>query len=282
MAGWRSALLAMGLALGPGAAVAAPDLFSYEASYSVQLARGSLSTGPRAANGVLDTRFRESCDGWETHSRVVIDLTFRDGTTLTNQREFDSFEAKDGSTYTFAVRTTKGGVPVEAFRGTANIKPRGTGSVVYEIPPENAGAKPRLITLQLPRGTLLPVRHALVFLEQAEKGQRQFRSLVFNGASTAGPRAMSTVIGPQLLPGTVPPPEPESDIDKSLLAVPAWDVNLAYYNLVDQRETPTFEVFHRYYASGITPSFEQQFDDFTIRAELDRLQRLQAGACEKK
>ena len=38
--------------------------------------------------------------------------------------------------------------------------------------------------------------------------------------------------------------------------------------LFERRDTPNFEVFQRYYASGIAPAFEQQFSDFTIRAEL--------------
>ncbi|MSO98259.1 MAG: DUF1849 family protein [Rhodospirillaceae bacterium] len=272
-------MTAVAIILSTSVAVAAPNLFSYDATYSVQLARASLSTGPRAASGVLDYRFTESCNGWQTRTSVSLDLTFRDGSMITNKRDFTSLESKDGRDYTFAVRTIKGDVPVEAFRGAAKMAMRGGGSVVYELPTQDPAAKPRKVTISLPAGTLLSVRHALALLSRAEKGERQFRSLVFNGASSVGPRAMSTVIG-QPLASTAPNGSAEpSEIDAGLLAVPAWDLNLAYYNLFERRDTPNFEVFQRYYSSGITPSFEQQFDDFTIRADLDRLQRITPEPC---
>jgi hypothetical protein len=273
--------VALAFGLVASTAEAAPQLFSYEASYSVQLARGSLSTGPRGANGTLDMRFVETCDGWETSSRVVMDLTFRDGTTITNERDFESYESKDGREYRFAARTVKGGTPVEAFRGTAEFKGAGAGSVIYEVPAETPGGKSRNVTITLPKGTLLPVAHALELLEHAQKGDQLFRSVLFNGASSVGPRMMSTIIGPQIvpLPDSLPS---QNDIDTALLTVPAWDLNLAYYNLIDgKRDTPTFEVFQRFYASGVAPSFEQEFGDFTIRADLDRLQRIKPKECKK-
>jgi hypothetical protein len=269
----------LGGAVGLTAPAAGAALFSYDSSYDVQLARGSLSTGPRAASGVLDYRFVETCEGWQTRSRVIMDLTFRDGTMITNTRDFESFESRDGRDYSFTVRTTKGGVPVEAFRGTAKISARGSGLAVYEIPSPEPDGKPRKVTVTLPKGTLLPVQHTLALLERAAKGERLFRSVIFNGASSVGPRAMSSVIGPQLAAARPSSDAPAADVDGALFDAPAWDINLAYYNLIERRDTPNFEVFQRYYASGVAPSFEQQFGDFTIRADLDRLRRLPAPTC---
>ena len=186
---------------------------------------------------------------------------------------------KNGTNYSFAVRTSKGDIPVEAFRGTATLNARASGTVVYEIPNEDTAIVPRKVTITLPKGTLLPVQHNLALLERAAKGQRQFRSVIFNGASSVGPRLMSTVIGPQLAPVAPPNIVTLPDVDQDFLGTSAWDLNLAFYNLIERRDTPNFEVFQRYYASGIAPSFEQQFNDFTIRAELDRLQRLPTPTC---
>jgi hypothetical protein len=260
------------------ASARAASLPSYDASYSVQLARASLSAGPRAADGLLDYRFSETCDGWQTRTRVVMELVFRDGTTIANERDFESFESKDGRSYTFAVRTVKGGTPVEAFKGTAKMFARGGGTVIYELPPAVSQGKPRKITVSLPKGTLLPVRHALALLDQAGKGEKVFRSIVFNGASSVGPRAASTVIGPQLaMAGS---PGDLAEIDAGLLSAPSWNLNLAFYNLFERRDTPNFEVFQRFYATGVSPTFEQEFGDFTIRAALDRLQRIAQPTCD--
>jgi hypothetical protein len=269
--------VAIGLALAATSASGA-SLSSFDASYAVQLARASLSTGPRAADGFLDYRFVETCEGWQTRTRVTLELAFRDGTTIKNERDFESFESKDGRSYTFAVRTVKGGTPVEAFRGTAKMVARGGGNVIYELPSVDPAGKPRKITVSLPKGTLLPVRQSLALLDQAGKGEKFFRSIVFNGASSVGPRAMSTVIGPQVAVAERGG-DAVTDIDFGLLSAPAWDLNLAFYNLFERRDTPNFEVFQRFYATGVAPNFEQDFDDFTIRADLDRLQRLDAPVC---
>lgn len=254
---------------------AGPLIRSYDAVYDVRLVEASGSTGPRAAIGSLDLRLIENCTGWETRSRVVMDLAFRDGTTLTNERLFWSTESRDGRAYEFAVKTVKGGVPVEAFKGTARLSKR-SGSVSYELPSDNPEAKPKKIQVPLPRGTLLPVAYMKELIGRAEKGDAMFRSVVFNGASSAGPRTLSVLITPKSFRADV---AGEDGIDASLLSQPAWDLNLAFFNVFERRDTPNFEVFQSYHASGITPSFEQEFEDFRISADLSRLKALPRPDC---
>ncbi|MBM3515531.1 MAG: DUF1849 family protein, partial [Alphaproteobacteria bacterium] len=202
-------------------------------------------------------------------------LAFRDGTTLSNERIFWSTEANDGRSYDFAVKTVKGGVPVEAFKGSAKLSNR-SGSVYYELPSDNPDAKPKRIQVPLPRGTLLPVAYMKELIGRAEKGEALFRSVVFNGASSAGPRALSALISPK---STKHSAATADEIDASLLSQPAWDLNLAFFNVFERRDVPNFEVFQSYHASGITPSFEQEFEDFRVSADLSRLKALPRPDC---
>lgn len=272
---WNEQLLAAIVLVTTGAAEAQQAIQSYEATYDVRLVEASASTGPRAAVGTLDLRLAESCTGWETRSHVVMDLAFRDGTTLTNERVFRSTESRDGRNYDFAVQTVKGGVPVEAFKGSARLNRR-SGSVSYELPTEDPAAKPRRIQVPLPRGTLLPVAYMKELIGRAEKGDALFRTVVFNGASSAGPRTLSALITPRSAEAAA---VAGGDIDGSLLSQPAWDLSLAFFNVFERRDTPNFEVFQSYHASGITPSFEQEFEDFRIAADLRRLKALAAPSC---
>jgi hypothetical protein len=259
-------------------AVAQSPIQSYDAGYDVRLVDASTGTGPRAAIGTLDLRLAETCAGWETRSRVIMDLAFRDGTTLTNERVFRSTESRDGRNYEFAVQTVKGGVLVEAFKGSAKLSKR-AGTVNYELPSDDPEAKPRRIQVPLPRGTLLPVAYMKELTNRAEKGDALFRSVVFNGAASTGPRTLSALITPGSARANSP--APSDDIDAALLSQPAWDLSLAFFNVFERRDIPNFEVFQSYHASGITPFFEQEFEDFRIAADLRRLKALSAPTCEQ-
>ncbi|MDX2221385.1 MAG: DUF1849 family protein [Rhodospirillaceae bacterium] len=260
-------------------AAPASALPSYDATYSIRLLEASAQRGPRAAVGTLEFKFRETCDGWETVSNVRMTLAFRDGTALDNERNFTSWEAKDGSAYNFAVRTLKGGIPVEAFKGNAVITSR-SGTVAYELPGDAGGKKPRKLNVRLPRGTLLPVAYLNALLDHARRGESMFQSVVFSGASSYGPRTLSAAIGPRVDVSSIGPNGSTAPaINSRLLDGPAYDLSLAFYNLIERRETPNFEVFQRYLANGIARSFEQEFDDFRIGADLQRLTELPAPSC---
>lgn len=116
--------IAAGLVFGATAASAA-DFPPYEAVYELRLTRASATFGPRAAVGQYNYRVAETCDGWETKSHIIVDLTFRDDQTHTNERFFLSWEAKNAASYRFAVQTVKNGNTVEAFKGTAAVSAKG-------------------------------------------------------------------------------------------------------------------------------------------------------------
>ena len=249
----------------------AGDLTSYEAVYELRLTHASASGGPRAAVGLHETRFAETCTGWETKNHTILNLAFSDGPDYTNERFFSSAENKNGRDYTFAALTLKNGKRVEAYKGTAELGKQG-GQARYEVPGEKG---PKVITLKLPQGTLFPTAHAQALLMSAQKGGPLFRQVVLNGASSTGPRVMSTAISQRR-----PPDHPaEAGIDQVLLGTPSWRMSSAYFNLSKRRDLPTTEVDMQLYQSGVTESFEQTFGDFTVSAKLQRLRKLDAPSC---
>lgn len=256
---------------------AAADQVPYEATYELRLTRASATYGPRAAIGWYQYRVAETCDGWETKSHILVDLTFRDDQTYTNERFFTSWEAKAGNTYKFAVQTVKNGNTVEAFKGTAAVGPKG-GQAVYEPLGDLAERKEaKKVTLQLPAGTLLPLAHARAVLRHAQAGDPLFRSVVLNGSYSTGPRVLSVAIGPrhsEFAPGPATP-----EFDPQLLANANWQVNTAAYNLGEARDVPNSETALQIHETGIAQNFEQTYFDYALSAKLSRLQRLEKPAC---
>lgn len=258
-------------------AAQAADLTPYEATYELRLTRASSTYGPRAAVGQYQYRVAEVCDGWETKSHIVVDLTFRDDQTYTNERFFTSWEAKAGNTYKFAVQTTKNGNTVEAFKGTAAVGAKG-GQAIYQPLGDSGGRKEaKKVTLQLPPGTLLPLAHARAVLQHARNGDALFRSVVLNGSYSTGPRVLSVAIGPRhgdFMPGPATP-----EFDPKLLATANWQLSTAAYNLGEKRDVPNTETAIQFHETGIARNFEQTFFDYALSAQLSRLQRLEKPAC---
>ncbi len=278
----RAAVLAL-LAGAPAAYVvlaavpaAAADLPPYEATYELRLTRASATYGPRAAVGWHQYRVAETCDGWETKSHILVDLTFREEQTYTNERFFTSWEAKSGTLYKFAVQTTKNGNTVEAFKGTATMNAKG-GQAVYEPLTDPARKDVKKVTLPLPPGTLLPLAHARALLAHAQAGDALFRSVVMNGSYSTGPRVLSVAIGPrhgEFLPGPATP-----EFDPKLLATPNWQISTAAFNLGEKRDVPNTETAIQIHDTGIVQNFEQTFFDYALSAHLSRLQRLEKPVC---
>jgi hypothetical protein len=270
-------VLFAGLVLAAALPAHAADFPPYEASYDLRLTRASATFGPRAALGTYQYRLAESCDGWETKSHIIVDLTFRDDATFTNERFFTSWEAKNGSSYRFAVQTVKNGNTVEAFKGTATVNGHG-GQAVYE-PLGTSGARKEFkkVVLPLPAGTMLPLAHARALLQHAEQGDALFRSVVLNGSFSTGPRVLSVAIGPRHGEFTTPPATPE--FDPKLLATPNWQMSSAAFNLNEKRDTPNTETAIQIHESGVVENFEQTFFDYALSARLTRLQRLESPAC---
>ncbi len=252
----------------------AADLIPYEAIYALRLTHASSSGGPRAAVGTFESRFIETCQGWDTKSHTTLSLTFSDGGVFTNERFFSSLEAKSGRDYSFAALTLKNGKTVEAYKGTATLASRG-GRARYELPAREGEKRSHIISLVLPQGTLFPAAYSLALLGSAEQGTPLFRRVVLSGSSSVGPRVLSTAIGPRLAAGEVE----AAGIDRMLVEMPSWRMSSAYFNFFEKRDIPNFEMFLRLSKSGVTESFEQTFRDFTVSATLQRLRRLDRPVC---
>jgi EipB-like len=274
LAAWRVFVASLAVAAEP---VHTPDLVPYEAIYDIRLSHASSSGGPRAANGVFESRFSETCEGWDTKTHTVMNLTFSNGRDFTNENFFSSLEAKNGRDFTFASLTLKNGKTVQAYKGSATLSRRG-GRAKFELPPPEGKKSGRTMSVPLPAGTLFPAADFRALLDSAQKGAPLFRRVVLSGTTPVGPRVISTALGAPTVDG---PQEAAENIDGALLNLPAWRMGEATFNLNQKRDVPNSEMFMQLHKSGVMESFEQNFQDFEIEGTLRRLRRLDAPDCSK-
>lgn len=248
----------------------ASDLLSYEAEYEVRLAHASGSFGPRAATGIYETRFAETCAGWDQKTHIKLNLSFTAREPTTNERFFSSFENKNGRDYSFAAVTFRNNKRVESYKGSAVLGKRG-GKAVYEVPTSD-NKKSSNVTLNLPEGTLFPAAHARMLFDKAASGAPFYSSVVLNGSSSVGPRMQSVAIGPRV-------DTAGDDVDPLLAQFPSWRMSTAFFNLHEKRDIPNTEMFQRVFGSGVLESFDQTFTDFTVSVKLKRLLWIDPPSC---
>jgi hypothetical protein len=265
----RSVLLALGFAAALMASVpAGAQIVSHRAAYSLSLGAARANSGITAVEGAMVFDWQEVCEGWTLNQRMSFRIFDSDGQTIDNDISFSSFEARNGSTYRFSVRTSIDNEVTEQLRGRAELGGDGRGGRAIFSEPDGE-------TVELPPGTVFPTEHTRQLIERAAAGDRQMGRLVFDGATLDGAFDTNAVISQPL---TREPPRGPS-IDASLLAGRSWRVRIAYFKTSDGTSEPDYELSMRLFENGVGADFLFEYGEFSIRARLDRLDALPRPRC---
>lgn len=236
-------------------------LASHRAAYAMTFGQARMGTGTVDARGAMLIEFKDVCDGWTTTQRVNLDLVNSDGDAIQTESNFTSWESKDGKSYRFAVKNTNNGKTSDEYQGTASLTPAG-GSAVYQTQNKR---------FPLRATTLFPTAHVAELIQRAEGGARSFFNTFFDGATPDGMQEVNVVIGKR----TGPSAKPESP----LLARPSWPIHVAYFNARDPKPDPDYEVGLRLYDNGVADAFVLDYGDFTVDANIEKIEALPPQSC---
>ena len=260
----RVALLAAGLAVTVSFAHAAPiNLVSHRAQYDVTLA-STRPGGMVAVRGHSVMEFRDVCTGWTTTQRFIADMTDGKASAVHSDFTVSSSEDKQGRQIRFKVRNVVNGKPTQRFDGTGILAASG-GEVRMTSPHGQHFA--------LPNGTLLPTQHTLAVLRAAQAGLDSFHQTVFQGGDLNDLYDTATVIGR-------PVPKNRLNDDRAvdsaglLAGLSAWPVLISYFPHDSSDERADYEVAYRLYANGVIASMSLIYPNFTMKAELVKLEKL--------
>lgn len=246
------------------AASAAPiALVPHRATYNVTLA----STRPGsmvAVRGRTVLEFRDNCKSWTTTQRFIADLT--DGKSTERHTDFivSSVEDKGGKSLKFKVRNLINGVTTQRFEGIGMLATAG-GEVRL--------TSPRGQHFDLPTGTLLPIQHTLAVLRAASAGTQDFHETVFQGGDRNDLYDTTTVIGRPATPA-VRALDSAADGAGLLKNVPAWPTLVSYFSHDSTDERADYEMAYRLYANGVAASMSLIYPNFTMKADLIKLEPL--------
>lgn len=253
------------LAAGPSAPAA--ELEPHRAYYAMSLHSTRPSSGIAAASGAMTYKFSDACDGWTVENRTALTFAYNEGAQVATTWEFVTWEAKDGLSYRFHVRSVRDGVVAEEIDGAATLDGHGMGGVARFT-------KPEAMTVKLPKGTMFPTEHTLRLIERAEAGERVYNRVVFDGSGTDGPFEVNALVGAKVAAGSV-----ADDAAVALTKGPSWRFDMAFFPIAAQEAVPDYEVGLRYFANGVAKDVLQNFGDFSLRARLERLEPLPKPDC---
>ncbi len=253
-----------------GAALPAPsaEIASHRASYTLSLGTARTNSGVAAIEGAMFIEWQEVCDGWTISQRMRFQMLDTDGEKIDNDISFSSWEAKDGLSYRFTLRSARDGEVTETLRGRATLDGPGKGGKALFTEPEG-------LELDLPVGTLFPTEHTLVLIRGALAGQNLIARLVFDGATADGALEVNAILGARQAPASGNGPRISAELAQS----PGWRTRMAFFKAEEKTGAPEYETSLILQENGVGRDYQFEYPEFAIKSKLDLLEPLPKPRC---
>lgn len=264
------------------AALASPPLkfAPHEAEYELHLDQNRPNSQVLRADGKLLFTLTDGCDGWTTDQKMEIKFLYAQGQQATITVNTSSWEANDGSSYTFSSRTLNNGKETEAFRGKASLAAAG-GEAVYSLPKGK--------TVKIAPGVVFPNQHTVTVLQSALTGSKVPNQRVFDGTDDKAISDVSVFLGkPQ--PLSADKNVPDKLRNDPLLQGNAWATHLAFFPVpekggkqpadeADESGTPDYELKLDLLANSVARGMAIDYGNFTVRGTIKSLKSLPESGC---
>lgn len=245
------------------AAMLAPHIAAYRLSLAG--AEGSGGEGLVEIRGGLVIEWRRSCEGWLSHQRLGFVASTGAGADFSHDVRFSSYEALDGTTLHYAVRSFDGEEIDEEYRGEAGREPDGA-EARFRMPDDKK--------VDLPADTVFPTDHLQRVLESATAGERFVSHAVFDGWGYDALTQITSAIGqPRAIDA--------ADEGREDGRTRAWPVSMAYYPAEGEggSDIPEFEASFLLDEKGVLRELILDYGDFGLEAELVKLDILEQPDC---
>lgn len=254
----------------PAAAQAEVALQPHKALYDIGLKTIKSANQLTGVNGRMYYELARDCEGWATDHRFTINYEFDGSPTVKMTSGFASWEAMDGTQFSFSTIQENNGLKEREVRGAAERGNRySVGEVTYDAPKNRAHV--------LDSDVYFPSAHTISILEKAARGEKNIHAYVFDGGDDKGPREVNGfVIGAAepLAAVTL-----NDKIDKSLLS-PAWKIRMAFFSTNEKNPNPEYEMTVVFHDNGIVSYMTVEYPDFTVEHKLTALEAVPDRPCE--
>ena len=250
-----------------GASTASAAVFApHRATYALSLASSAGAGQVLAVDGAMVFEWTDACDGWALNLKAQIILNLESGDSQSVTISQVTWEAKDGSKFRYLTKQSHAN-ETEQTRGEATYDAAaGKGELIADLPAK--------VDTELPAGTLFPSAQTNLLLDRAAAGEQVVIAKVFDGTVQTAPMDVSAVIGA----GAKEWSGLKHDFP-ALKGLTSYPAALAYYFAERPDGTPDAEQTVRIYENGVLGELIFDFAGIQIKAALDKLEMLLAGAC---
>jgi hypothetical protein len=238
------------------------------------------TTGSNVANvrGRLVFDFTGStCEGYTLNTRLVTQITDRDGRLATSDVRSSSWEQGNGGQFSFHSSQYLNQKLSEAVGGKAARKESNQSITV-------ALERPAKTDLKLEGKALFPTQHSLAILDAASQGRTVLQADLYDG-SEKGDRVYETTtfIGKPLPPGANKSLKTVEHAE-ALDTLTSWPVTIGYFNQSPTAEegTPAYQLAFRLYANGVSRNLRIDYGNFSLTGELSRLEFYNPQDCSNR
>lgn len=252
---------------------AAENIFApHKALYQIDLLSSDSGAGITDVRGEMFYQQDDACDAWTSEHRFNVVYHYPEREPMMSVSRYATWEAKDGSRFYFNSDRREDGEEVEALRGSAEKNADGTGLASY--------AMPEKISYPLSKGFFLPTAQTNEIIHRAQRGDKFFSVVVFDGTDAEGPVQISTFIGKPLTSderGTIAAISEKTSVE--LLDPAAWHVRMAVFPLEGDSMSPIYEMDMVLHANGVVSHAIVDYKSFKVEQKLIALEPVPLGKC---
>jgi hypothetical protein len=257
-------LALLAICFGPVEAAFTATVTPHRAFYEMQLGNADQNANVQAVTGRSAFTLGRDCSGWQSTEDYVIEFAGKEGHTDRIISRFESWESDAGDMYSFEISEQSSFQAKKDFNGYANVTSE-SGNAYFSIADDSP--------MELPADTYFPMRHLNAIIDGAEQGKTIISASVFTGADPDDALlATNTVIGSWKIEA------PSARLGKSGRKG-YWPVQTAYFKPAAKAAEPEYEINYSMQSNGVVRRYVIDYGDFTIVAELMKLEALTAPNC---
>jgi len=240
------------------------NLVGHKAFYEMQMGDRLQNSHIVNINGRSAFAIERDCSGWRSVEDYMIQFVADSGGSDSVLSHFESWEADSGDKYSFDIMEESSFEGRKDFGGFVEIDGDAAGNAYFTMEPDAA--------IELPSGTLFPMRHVQNILAHAEAGEKIIGATVFTGAEPdSALMRTSTVVGGWR-------DEPAQDLG-ALAEDGYWQINVAYFKPSATAAEPEYEIKFAMQANGLVREYEINYGDFSITANLTAAEPVETVSC---
>ena len=236
----------------------------HQAFYEMQLGKTDHNSNVQAVTGRSAFTLGRDCSGWQSNEDYLIEFEGKEGNANRIISRFKSWESDAGDLYSFEISEESSFQGEKNFSGYANVSPD-AGNAYFSTAGDAA--------MELPADTYFPMRHLNAIIDGAEKGKTILAASVFTGADPGDALLVTnTVIGGWKI--EAPAAHLGAFGQKGY-----WPVQTAYFKPAAKAAEPEYEINYSIQSNGVVRRYVIDYGDFTIIAELIKLEALDPPDC---